>query len=287
MSIDQKAQERGFDLDRLVTAAREVLGDKLDRVILYGSLVWGKWDPVSSDIDVAILVREGADMSYETTHAISSRLDCDPLQILLRTAASFEALRAFEPCMESKALRLGIVLWAAPEPIAYLVLPEADARREVVRACLRAAKRNIQLASYFMLEDQARVRARPKEDWLRNHDNKNFGDNAHSGACWALRACCYHQSIDPSAKSIRWSVPGLLGLLNRPPECAALPDHLCQDHDNFCVGDMFDHEVRQALTAAIRTYRAARAVTGEGEKLEWRGVREMAKKIAGVINEKI
>lgn len=285
MNLATKAKVHGFDPDRLVTAARDVLGDNLDRVILYGSFVWGNWNPESSDIDVAVLVRESVDISYETTHAISSQLECDSLQILMRSAASFEALRAFEPCMESKALRLGKVLWSHPEATTYPVLPEADARRKVVATSLRAANGSIRLASYLMREDQARGRAEPKEDWHRNYDNKTYCTEAHAGACWALRACCYHQGIDPSAKSTRWSVPGLLQLLGRPAECSALPDHF--EIEKEFDGNLFGRDVRQALTAAIRIYRLARTFTGEGEKLEWRLVRELARKVAGVINEKI
>lgn len=272
-------KEHGFDPDRLVAAARDVLGDKLDRVILYGSFVWGDWNPESSDIDVAVLVHESVEATYDTTQAISRQLECEQLQILMRSAASFEALRAFEPCMESKALRLGKVLWSHPEAVTYPVLPEADARRKVVSTSLRAAKRSIRLASYLMREDQARGRAEPNEDWHRNYQNKNYCGEAHRGACSALRACCYHLGIDPSAKSTRWSVPGLLGLLGRPAECGALPDSL--DREREFDGDLFDRDVRQALTAAVRIYRSARSFTGEGEKLEWRSVRELAKRVAG------
>jgi len=54
---------------RVVHAAREYLGDKLDRVILYGSYARGDFDD-ESDIDILILADIPAGEALKTRHKI-------------------------------------------------------------------------------------------------------------------------------------------------------------------------------------------------------------------------
>ena len=62
--------------DKVVQAVRESLGDKLDRVILYGSYARGDYDD-ESDIDIMVLAdipRESCPDEYEKLNQLISRL---------------------------------------------------------------------------------------------------------------------------------------------------------------------------------------------------------------------
>lgn len=264
-------------LDALVLKIRDVAGDHLDRVVLYGSFPWGGWDPETSDIDVAVLLR---DVDRETLRTIEREIDrlggdgafgpaSDRLAFVVRPAAEFEALRAFEPCMESKALRLGSVLWESPTPAMYPVLPETEARRLVVERGLTVAAAKADYARIGLRRSRRRGKWREIEGIACEH--------AQMSACFSLRTLAYARGIDPSEKVVRWSVAGLLGLLgiDAPACAAALPDDYCTPgHDRT------EEESRRACAAALRIYRQVRYEAGhENVLLPSRKLLEITRKV--------
>lgn len=291
-----------LNIPALVTAIREIAGDSLDRVIIYGSFVYGGWNAETSDIDVAVLLRflDFTSVEHKRLLKIERALRhlrysdeantlgplADRLEFFVESVERVEALRHFHPCMESKLLRNGRVIWSSPTPIEDPAFFHAEARRQVVDRGMRAANRIIDRAREGVLLTAFRYALNPDRAILADHDHAQQCADAHTAACMCLRALLYLHDIDPSNRSMRWIVSALIAkLITADPEAAKLaaladklPDHYCRD----CYLDSAtEEEVRAAIAASIRIYRFANAKTGFGDDLiPTSHIRRLAQRIA-------
>lgn len=252
--IRREQSGMSLDLENLVARVRDAAGEKLDRIVLYGSFAWGEGDPEGSDIDVAIMLRSDVfkDAAILRTALDDLKFDAafgplsERIEFSVRGAAVFFALRDFLPCMESKVLRLGRDIWVSPVPATYPVLSELEACRLVVERGLEVAAEKIDYARIGL------ARSKWRGDWQTFEGLA--AERAQMCACFSLRALAYARRIDPSEKSVRWRVSGLLDLLDieAPAWSAALPDHYFEP-----AFDRSEAECRRACVAAILIYRKA------------------------------
>jgi predicted nucleotidyltransferase len=271
--------DENLNIAVLVTAIREIAGDTLDRVVLYGSYIYGGWSPESSDVDVAVLLQpldlSGVAHSPSQMLGVSQKRCADikrslfklqsdrnfgeltaQLAFYVEDADIVERLRDFTPCMESKLLCNGRVLWSATDAHQYEALPVDEARRHVIERGMRAALCIIDRARHDCLVTELITR-----DWHGRQCN-----DAHTAACMCLRAMLYQHDIDPSDRSLRWIVSALIYRLKSVlPEAASLakyadklPDRFCRD---YLVDDATRKEARAAIAAALHICRFASRVT--------------------------
>ncbi|MCC7206513.1 MAG: nucleotidyltransferase domain-containing protein, partial [Anaerolineae bacterium] len=87
-------------LDALLTSMRRILGDRLIGLYLYGSLVWGDFDPDTSDIDMlAALASDLDDAEFAAVQAMHARVAAehprwnDRIEVQYHSA---EGLRTFK-----------------------------------------------------------------------------------------------------------------------------------------------------------------------------------------------
>lgn len=71
--------EARAQLDRLCSGLREILGDRLQGVLLHGSLATAGFDPGRSDLDVLVIVsRRPLDAQYASLGALLLEISCTP-----------------------------------------------------------------------------------------------------------------------------------------------------------------------------------------------------------------
>lgn len=283
------ANEIPIDLGAVMRAVVDLVGEHLDRVIVYGSLINGNWNKETSDIDVAVLLREPPDPNADAeptsetvfqqverfqdwrklTNQIEKRLDelkdredlgglADRLNFFVEDAFTVEQLRDFAPTMESKLLRKGLIMWVNPVPRQYSPLPHNEARDYYVQRVIRAATNLVEHCRHQALVLDHRAAAKPNWDWSRYYGQLCV--DAHRAACMYLWALCYYHGIDPSDKAMRWRFCALVDRLSAVvPDVArlfALQDKL---PDRYRI-DGFDtrstrEEARAASAAALKVFR--------------------------------
>lgn len=252
-----KKLDQYVDLEKLVTAIREIVGDDaLDRVIMHGSYIIGNWNPETSDIDVTVLLRP---VGLDRKRAIEGHLadlterdDLGPLASRLAVvairASHPESLRAFPLCAESKMLERGVVIAEGPDRVVYEHLPRQEAKNWVMGRGIATAGRILDPQRWKVVSDEL--------------DAAETCADAHTAACMCLRALLYFHEIDPSSKEMRWKVGKLLErLIEAMPAAtrlsgveAVLPDH----HYHLLPRTPATvQQARAALAAAIRLHRLA------------------------------
>ncbi|MCC6613030.1 MAG: nucleotidyltransferase domain-containing protein, partial [Anaerolineae bacterium] len=88
-------------LDRLLSGVREILGERLIGMYLYGSLATGDFDPATSDVDFVVVT----DMSLDDTlfaqiDALHRRVAASDLKLAHKLEGAYtspQTLRRFDP----------------------------------------------------------------------------------------------------------------------------------------------------------------------------------------------
>lgn len=239
---------------RVLEAAHTVVGEGLERVILFGSYVWGNRRP-DSDIDVAILCADGVKVS---PLALLKACDCDYANIgfYAAKASTVDRRRRFRICMDAKIANDGLVLYDSGRR--HEAMNADDARAEVVR------ERYQQSAAALLLAMRSdRKGAREPDKSLSSFTAMTVAKQSLLSAVFTLHAYLLAHDIDPSPRVLRWSVANLLDAATwinpawsaRKPDAAALPPEYQYPETQFLEEDAITNaDAKQAMRAAIRIH---------------------------------
>lgn len=242
----------------ILDVAHSVVGDGLERVILYGSYVWGGRQP-GSDIDVAILHADGVKVSLlDLMKASGHDHDHGDIQFYAATASKADSRRRFRICMDAKIANDGLVVFDSGRRFEPL---DADrARTEVVTERFRHSAAAILRA---MRVGRKLMRGGPDIKDMSTYMAMTVAKQSLLGAVFSLHAYLLDHDIDPSPKPLRWSVANLLDAaawINpswnaRKPDAASLPPEHQFPEDRYLEDcPVTNAEAEQALLAAIRIH---------------------------------
>jgi predicted nucleotidyltransferase len=177
----------------LVDGIFDLFGANLSRLVVFGSAIRDDFDPETSDIDVAILLNHLPD----DAHAGLSGLQCSikdklnlNVQFAIQLCAVVDRWANFELCWEGKVAS-GHVLIHSVEPSMYAPLDRDLVKAEVINNYLRQASQWHRRGLCYLIDDGLPILS----EW-----------EACRSACRALQAVLLRGEIDPSPKSIRWSL---------------------------------------------------------------------------------
>lgn len=237
----------------IVETVRNRIGDGLERVIVYGSYVWGNHQP-ESDIDIAILIADDVKLSaYDFIKAIDR-----PFSLYVCSARKADSLRRFRVCMDAKIVNDGIVLFDSGRRFDAL---DADAARSIVVA--EHLKRATD-ALRRTLKDRRFLRLNPN-DTLAEYSAMSIARQSLCAAAFGLQAYLLDQNIEVSHKKLRWSVDNLIEAAawfdTSWRELKPLGEVLKAEYQfpgDIENGQLGQAETEAAARAALQIYRKAR-----------------------------
>lgn len=238
----------------ILEAAHSVVGDGLERVILYGSYVWGQRQP-DSDIDVAILCADDVKISPLALMK-ACKFDDANIQFYAAKTSKVDRRRRFRVCMDAKIANDGLVLYDSGRR--YEVKDADAARAEVVRERYRHSAAAILRA---MRSD--RMGTREPDKTMSTFTAMTVAKQSLLSAAFTLHAYLLANDIDPSPRVLRWSVANLLDAATwinpawnaRKPDAAALPPEYQYPETLFLEDNQISMtEAKQAMFAAIRIH---------------------------------
>lgn len=252
----------GYSIDsdgivaHILDAVHNVVGDRLERVILYGSYVWGGRQP-GSDIDVAILHAEGVKVSLlDLAKAIGH--DYDDIQFYVAEARKVDSRRRFRICMDAKIANDGLAIFDSGRRFESLDADRAGA--EVVNERFRQSAAAI---LHALRGDRKLSRGKPGDADIPTFTAMTVAKQSLFAAVFGLHSYLLAHDIDPSPKALRWSVANLLDAaawINpswraRKPDATSLPSEYQFPKDRYLEDNpITSEEAKEAMLAAIRIH---------------------------------
>lgn len=178
----------------IVETVHNCIGDGLERVIVYGSYAWGRYQR-DSDIDVAILIADDVKLSVFDLAKVIDR----PFSLYVCPARKADSLRRFRVCLDAKIVNDGIVLFDSGRR--YNALDADAARSMVVAEHLQRAAKSLRQA----LRTRKFMRLNPN-DTLAEYSTMSIARQSLFAAVFGLQAYLLNQDIEVSPKVLRWSV---------------------------------------------------------------------------------
>lgn len=180
----------------IVDSIVEIMGDNLGKVVLLGSAIRQDFDPLTSDVDIAVLAEApvGRLIMMPMLHLADEMSICFDIKVsfAVRSREEIERWSAFDLCWEGQVSR-GITLIEAEHLQKFQQLAREEAKAEVI-------------AHY---QSQA-------DAWLKNAESFQTAEyrqlavwEAGRAACRSLQAFLLFHEIDPSPKPSRWNVTSL------------------------------------------------------------------------------
>ena len=247
-------QELDSIIPHILEAAHKVVGDGLERVILYGSYVWGNRRP-DSDIDVAILLADGIKVS-PLALMDACKLDNANIQFYIAKASKVDSRRRFRISMDAKIANDGLVLYDSGRR--YEAKDADIARAEVAREIYWHSAAALLRA---MRSDRKDTREPVKT--MSTFTAMTVAKQSLLSATFTLHTYLLANDIDPSLRVLRWSVANLLDAATwinpawsvRKPDAAALPPEYQYPETRFLEDNQITiAEAKQAMLAAIRIH---------------------------------
>lgn len=259
-------------IPHILEAAHSVVGDGLERVILYGSYVWGNRQP-DSDIDVAILCADDVKIS-QLALMKACKFDDAIIQFYAAKASKVDSRRRFRICMDAKIANDGLVLYDSGRR--YEAKDADIARTEVVReryrhsaAALLHAMRSDRIVAREPDKTMSTFAAMTEAEQsllratMSTFTTMTVAKQSLLSATFTLHAYLLAHDIDPSPRVLRWSVANLLDAATwinpawsvRKPDAAALPPEYQYPETRFLEENgISTAEAKQAMLAAIRIH---------------------------------
>ena len=191
-------------LPALVAAIRDHLGDRLARIVLFGSAIRDDFT-ARSDIDVAVMLATEESPSAEDLNlldkAACAALPPDleyRLEMVVRPRSHFERCAAFPVCFEGQVMHRGCILYDDGRPCTEERLTGEAVRRRAVQWSLDVAASDLHAAEILAAGLTPDTYGRLSVLHLRIR-----------ACCHALQAILLWHGVDPSPRALRWNVQAL------------------------------------------------------------------------------